>query len=148
MRCRIPHALTVQVNTSSSWRCWWSARLLEVPRGGFGLLLDEPRLVETVVEVRVPGWRSRTLLILVRHVTREGGGWRCGGPLLLRLTDGALEALLGLVLGLANNPINAKKPMASGPQNRRLTAIAQMALSMGWWTGESVAYINSRQRNR
>jgi hypothetical protein len=114
VRYCIPHGLTVQVNASSSWRRWWPARLLDVSRGGVGLLLDEPLLLETVVQVRVPGWPGRPLLIVVRHVTREGGRWRCGGPLLLRLTDGELQALLGLVLGPATDPINAPSPEADG----------------------------------
>jgi hypothetical protein len=104
VRYRIPHVLTVQVNASSSWRRWWTARLLDVSRGGIGLLLDEPLLVETVVEVRVPGWPGRPLLILVGHVSREKGSWRCGGPLLLRLTDGELEVLLGLIRDQAADP--------------------------------------------
>jgi hypothetical protein len=114
VRYRIPHGLTVQVNASSSWRRWWTARLLDVSRGGIGLLLDEPLLLETVVEVRIPGWPGRPLLILVGHVSRDDGGWRCGGPLLLRLTDGELEVLLGLLRGLATDPINAPNQGAAG----------------------------------
>jgi hypothetical protein len=97
VRYRLPHGPPVQVNASSAWRRWWPARLVDVSRGGFGLRLDEPLGLETVVQVRVQGWPGRPLLVLVRHVTREGDGWRCGGSLLVRLTDAELEALLRLV---------------------------------------------------
>jgi hypothetical protein len=71
--------------------------LLDLSRRGFGLLVSVPVSLETVLEVEIEGWPGRPLLMLVRHVTPQDGGWRCGGSLFLPLSDGELQTLLALV---------------------------------------------------
>src|SRR5262249_23977888 len=75
----------------------WGARVVDISANGFGLMLDRPVEIGTLlsVEIRSPTTQSKcTILACVVHITSRPGEWNVGCNFIRELSEADLKALL------------------------------------------------------
>jgi hypothetical protein len=91
--------IPARAGSGRSWRHRQPALLLNLSRGGIGLLLAESLPKGTVLQVAIDGWAGQPLWAFVRHVTEHANGWLHGCELSTPLQARELHVLLTAVPG-------------------------------------------------